>query len=85
MVWGTYLEKNYPSSDGHLLDFEGSRCLPGWFGALFLEKDWTALQKGRIGPEKKCPRVPVWVRGVQLLFGQYPNELRFFGGASVCN
>ena len=23
MVWGTYLEKNCPSSNGHLLDFGG--------------------------------------------------------------
>ena len=23
MVWGTFLEKNFPSSNGHLLDFGG--------------------------------------------------------------
>ena len=34
MVWGTYLEKNCPSSNGNLLDCGGSKCLPGWFGAL---------------------------------------------------
>ena len=34
MVWGTYLEKNCPSSKGHLLGFGGSELLPGWFGAL---------------------------------------------------
>ena len=27
----------------HLLDFEGSRCLPEWFGALLLEKDLKTL------------------------------------------
>ena len=32
--WGTYLEENCPSSNGHLLDFGGSKSLPGWFGAL---------------------------------------------------
>ena len=34
MVWGTFLEKNFPSSNGHLLDFGGSEPLPGWFGPL---------------------------------------------------
>ena len=34
MVWGTYLEKNSPSSKGHLLVFGGSEPLPGWLGAL---------------------------------------------------
>ena len=34
MVWGTFLGKNCPSSNGHLLDFWGSKPLPGWFGAL---------------------------------------------------
>ena len=37
MVWGNFFGKN-------LLDFGGSRPLPGWFGALF--------------SEMKCPRVP---------------------------
>ena len=30
-----YLEKIYPSSNGHFLDIEESRCLPRWFRALF--------------------------------------------------
>ena len=34
MVWGTYLEKNCTSSNGHILVFGGSKRLPGWFGAL---------------------------------------------------
>ena len=33
-VWVDYLEKNCPSSNGHLLVFGGSEPLPGWFGAL---------------------------------------------------
>ena len=37
MVWGTYLEENCPSTNRHLLDFGGSKSLPGWFGALFPE------------------------------------------------
>ena len=54
----------------------------------FLEKDLTTLQNGGIGPEKKCPRVPVWVRGggsnCYLGIGQCPNELRLgFGMASL--
>ena len=59
------------TSNRHLLDFEGSRCLPGWFGALFLEKDLTTLQNCRIGPEKSA------TTRFSLLFGQCPNELRF--------
>ena len=39
MVWGTFLEKNFPSSNGHLLDFGGSKPLPGWFGAL-IQRKW---------------------------------------------
>ena len=48
-----------------------------WFGALILEKDLTTLQSGRIGPEKKCTRVPV-----ALLFVQMPkwNEIWFRWG-----
>jgi len=34
VVWGTYLEKNCPSSNGHILVFGGSKRLPRWFGAL---------------------------------------------------
>ncbi len=75
MVWGTYLEENCPSSNGHLLDFGGSKSLPGWFGALFPEdfyrgaslkhtfilqfQEDTTLQNLKIGPENRCPRVPV--------------------------
>ena len=44
MVWGTFLEKNFPSSNWHLLDFGGSKPLPGLFGPLF--------------SDMKCPRVP---------------------------
>ena len=40
MVWGTFLEKNFPRSNGHLLDFGGgSKPLPGWFGAL-IQRKW---------------------------------------------
>ena len=35
MVWGTYLEKNCPSSNGRLLIFWGSKLLPGWFGGTY--------------------------------------------------
>ena len=28
--------------------------LPGWFGALFLEKDLTTLQNGKIRADRKC-------------------------------
>ena len=52
MVWGTYSEKNPPSSNGHLLEFGGSKCLPGWFGAFFLEKELTTLRNGKTRPEK---------------------------------
>ena len=102
MVWGTFLQKNFPSSNGHFHDFGGSEPLPGWFGALMqwkLKLKWAfaCVKEGvkacqdalctyvpskrrfskfaQIGPEKKCPRVPIWVRGgVQLQFGQCPNR-----------
>ena len=51
---------------------------------------WWFGKFAQIGPEKKCPRVPVWVRGVgglggcQKLFGQCPNKLRDnLNGASL--
>ena len=34
MVGALVLEKNFPSSNGHLLDFGGSEPLPRCFGAL---------------------------------------------------
>ena len=41
----------------------------------------------QVGPEIKCPRVPVWVKGgggVQSLFGQCPNRpCVFLSGASL--
>ena len=40
----------------------------------YKEKNYPTLQNGKIWPEKKCPRVPGWVRGGgQSLFGQCPN------------
>ena len=41
----------------------------------------------QVGPEIKCPRVPVWVRGGgQSLFGQCPNRPDIFQtGASLIN
>ena len=52
----------------------GSKRLPRWFGALIVFgsiQPWRMVKKW---PEKKCPRVPGWVRGgVQSLFGQCPN------------
>ena len=38
MVWGTYLEKNCPISNGHLLIFGGSKPLPGRFGGTYAVK-----------------------------------------------
>ena len=40
MVWGTFLEKNFPSSNGHLLDF-------GVLGHLFRENGKTNGKKGK--------------------------------------
>ena len=57
----------------------GSKPLPGWFVAPIFRRN-VHVQTGicMILPENRCRRVPVWVRGgVQLLFGQCPNELRF--------
>ena len=42
------------------------------------------VKNGQIAPEKKCPRVPVWVRGGVLLFGQCPNKMGTnYKGASL--
>ena len=60
MVWGTFLEKNFPSSKGHLLDFGGGlNPCPDGLGHLFREKMVKMVKNGKIAPEKKCPRVPV--------------------------
>ena len=40
-----------------------SKPLPGWFGALFLEKDLTTYQNGRIGPEKVPQSARLSARG----------------------
>ena len=54
MVWGTFLAKNFPSSNGHLLDFGGGlNPCPDGLGHLFRENG----KNGKIAPEKKCPRV----------------------------
>ena len=53
-------------------------CRDGLWHLFREELSMTTLQNGRIGPENKCHRMTVWVRGVQLLFGRCPNELRFF-------
>ena len=37
MVWGTYLEKNYPSSNGHLLVVEGQDAYQDGLGHFFRE------------------------------------------------
>ena len=69
MVWGTFLEKNCPSSNGHILDFWGSKRLPGWFGALIYchNGDFTSFLK--LAPE--CP--VECGGGVQSLIVQCPN------------
>ena len=48
MVWGTFLEKNFPSLNGHLLDFGGglNPCLDG-LGHLFREKMVKNGEKGK--------------------------------------
>ena len=38
MVWGTFLEKNFPSSNGHLLDFWGVLTLAGMVWGTYSEK-----------------------------------------------
>ena len=53
MVWGAYLEKNFPSSNGHFLDFGGQDTCQDGLGH-FLKKDLTTLQNGKIGPEKSA-------------------------------
>ena len=42
MVWGTYLEKNCLSSNGHLLDCGGVKMLARMIWGTFLEKDFLS-------------------------------------------
>ena len=72
MVWGTFFQRIFT---------EG---LPLNIHLYYSFRNHTTLQNLKIGPENRCPRVPVWVRGVQWLFGQCPNAQRYFyGGASL--
>ena len=67
MVWGTYLEKNCPSSNGQILVFGGSKRLSGWFGALIYRHNGDFVNCLKLAPG--CPIEC----GVQSLFGQCPN------------
>ena len=52
MVWGTFLEKNFPSSNGHLLDFGGGlNPCPDGLGHLFRENGKKNGKHGKIAPE----------------------------------
>ena len=73
MVWGTYLEKNCPSSNGHILVFGGSKRLPRWFGALTVFGSIQPCRMVKNGPKRSAPECPVECGGVQSLFGQCPN------------
>ena len=72
MVWGTYLEKNCPSSNGHILVLGGSKRLPRWFGALTVFGSIQPCRMVKNGPKKSAPECPVECGG-QILFGQCPN------------
>ena len=52
MVWGTYLEKNCPSSNGHILVLGGSKRLPRWFGALTVFGSIQPCRMVKNGPKK---------------------------------
>ena len=72
MVWGTFLEKNFPSSNGHLLDFRGGlNPCPDGLGHFFRDE---VPQSARLSAGQ----------GMQKLFGQCPNkQSHIFGGASL--
>ena len=63
MVWGTFLEKNFPSSNGHFLDFGGVWTLAMMVWGTYAVKIEVQMVFAQVGPEIKCPRVPVWVKG----------------------
>ena len=59
MVWGTFLKKNFPSSNGHLLDFGGGlNPCPDGLGHLFREngKQNGKMVKSRL--KKSAPECP---------------------------
>ena len=56
MVWGTFLEKNFPSSNGHFLDFWGGlNPCPDGLGHFFRE---NGKKNAKIAPEKSAPECP---------------------------
>ena len=61
MVWGTYLEKNCPSSNGHILVSGGLNACPDGLGHLFTAttvilqffSNWS--QSAQPSPAPECP------------------------------
>ena len=74
MVLGTYLEKNSPSSNGHILVLGGSKRLPRWFGALITYRRTIQVQ---MDPKKSAPECPVECVGGPIAFWAMP-KCRFY-------
>ena len=62
MVWGTFLKKNFPSSNGHLLDFGGGlNPCPDGLGHLFRENSKKNGKNGKMEKsrlKKSAPECP---------------------------
>ena len=65
MVWGTFLEKNFPSSNGHLLDFGGvltlARMVWGTYSEKMVKKWLTNGKSGKMVKsrlKKSAPECP---------------------------
>ena len=77
MVWGTYLEKNCPSSNGHILVFWGSKRLPGWFGALIYRHNGDFVSCLKLVPGL------AWPQGARLSAGGEGGSNRYLGNAQM--
>ena len=59
MVWGTFLKKNFPSSNGHLLDFGGGlNPCPDGLGHLFRENGKKMVKMVKLRLKKSALECP---------------------------
>ena len=62
MVWGTYLEKNCPSSNGHLLDCGGVKMLARMVWGTYAVKIEVQIGNCLIVGGSKC--LPGWFKAL---------------------
>ena len=70
MVWGTYLEKNCPSSNGHILVFGGVYTLAQMVWGTYRFRKHTTPKNG---PKKSAPMCPVECGGGPIAIWAMPK------------